>query len=84
MPARITLPFASADASSVIIATAPGALPSVPAAAYIGVARKTLSNWRALGEGPRYARLGKSRGRIVYRITDLDQFLAEHVIGGVR
>lgn len=84
MPARINLPFASTDASPVIIATPPGALPSVPAAAYIGVARKTLSNWRALGEGPRYARLGKSGSRIVYRVSDLDQFLAEHMIGGDR
>jgi hypothetical protein len=68
----------------IIIATPPGALASVPAGAYLGVTRKTLSNWRALGEGPPYARLGKSGARIVYRVADLDQFLAEHMIGSVR
>lgn len=53
-------------------------------AAYLGVAPKTLSNWRALGEGPRYVRLGKSHARIVYRVSDLDQYLADRVIGDVR
>lgn len=80
MPATL----ASPAASRLIIATAPGGLPSVAAAAYIGVAPKTLSNWRALGEGPPYVRLGKSHARIVYRITDLDRYLAERVIGGTR
>jgi hypothetical protein len=64
-----------------IIATPPGGLPSIAAAAYLGVARKTLSNWRALGEGPPYVRLGKSGARIVYRVSDLDQYLAERLIG---
>ena len=64
-----------------IIATPPAGLPSIAAAAYLGVARKTLSNWRALGEGPPYVRLGKSGARIVYRVSDLDQYLAERLIG---
>lgn len=74
----------SSTASPVIIATQPGGLPSVAAAAYIGVAPKTLSNWRARGEGPRFVRLGRSHARIVYRVSDLDQYLAEHLIGGDR
>ena len=61
-----------------------GAMPSVRAAAYVGISPKTLSNWRALGEGPVYARLGKSGARIVYRVADLDQYLADHLIGGGR
>lgn len=60
------------------------ALPSDKAATYLGFSSKTLANWRALGEGPRYARLGKSGARIVYRIADLDQYLADHVIGSAR
>jgi hypothetical protein len=90
MPGRTTPPRTTSIGSSspsvapVLIATPPAALASIPAAAYIGVARKTLSNWRALGEGPPYARLGKSGGRIVYRVSDLDQFLAEHMVGGGR
>lgn len=69
------------SSSPTIIATPPGGLPSITAAAYLGVASKTLSNWRALGEGPPYARLGKSGARIVYRVSDLDQYLAKHMIG---
>jgi len=69
---------------SIIIATPPGGLPSAAAAAYIGIAPKTLANWRALGEGPRYVRLGRSHARIVYRVADLDQYLADRVVGGVR
>jgi len=67
-----------------IFATQPAGLPSLAAASYIGVARQTLANWRVRGEGPPYARLGKSGARIVYRVSDLDRYLAEHMIGGDR
>ena len=80
MPGTIT----RSTASPIIIATPPCGLPSTPAAAYIGVSRKTLSNWRAIGEGPPYARFGKTGARIVYRVVDLEQFLAEHIVGAVR
>lgn len=71
--------------TSTSIAPPPAALPSVAAAAHIGVTRKTLSNWRTLGKGPKYVRLGKLPGaRIVYRVTDLDQFLAASVITDAR
>jgi hypothetical protein len=80
MPGTLASPYRA----RVIIATAPSGLPSAAAAAYIGVAPKTLSNWRALGEGPPYVRLGKSHARIVYRVSDLDQYLADRVVGGAR
>lgn len=67
-----------------VISTPPASLPSVAAAAYLGVSRKTLSNWRALGIGPRYARLGKAGARIVYRVIDLDEFLADRLVGDPR
>lgn len=67
-----------------MVALTPSALPSNTAAPYVGVSRKTLSNWRALGEGPPYVRLGKAGSRIVYRVADLDRYLAERVIGGGR
>ena len=60
------------------------ALPSDRAAVYVGFTPKTLANWRATGDGPPYVRLGKSGARIVYRVADLDQYLADHVIGGAR
>ncbi|WP_354023736.1 helix-turn-helix transcriptional regulator [Conyzicola nivalis] len=59
-------------------------LPSLAAAAYIGVAQQTLANWRVRGEGPPYAKLGRSRTRIVYRIADLDRYLADHMVGAAR
>lgn len=65
-------------------ATPPAGLPSLAAAAYIGVARQTLANWRVLGDGPPYAKLGKSGTRIVYRVSDLDRYLADHMVGGAR
>jgi hypothetical protein len=71
-------------APHVLFATPPAALPSIPAGAYIGVTRKTLSNWRSLGVGPAYARLGKSGARIVYRVVDLDRYIEEHMIGDAR
>ena len=54
-----------------------GALPPIDAAAYLGVSPRTLENWRASGDGPDYARLG---ARVVYRIVDLDKFLAKRVV----
>ena len=63
----------------------PAALPSAAAANYMGIAGQTLSNWRSLGEGPPYVRLGqKPGGRVVYRVGDLDEFLAAHLIGGTK
>jgi len=35
------------------------------------VSVRTLERWRALGEGPRYLRLGR---RIVYRHADVESF----------
>jgi len=66
------------------LAAWPAALPSARAAAYIGFSPKTLANWRATGDGPPYVRLGKSGARIVYRVSDLDEFLSDHVIGSSR
>jgi hypothetical protein len=60
-------------------ATPPAGLPTHAAAEYIGVARQTLANWRVRGDGPPYAKLGKSGMKIVYRVIDLDQYLADHV-----
>jgi hypothetical protein len=44
------------------------------AAQILGVAPKTLENWRTLGGGPRYSRL--SARKIVYRVADLNRFVA--------
>ena len=74
-------PRKSQPASVTVLA--PCSLQTDAAAAYIGVTRKTLANWRVLGEGPSYVRLGKSGSRVLYRVADLDAFLAAHVVGTV-
>lgn len=43
------------------------------AAAYLGLKPATLCNWRTLGKGPVFARLG---GAIRYRAADLEAWLA--------
>ncbi|MGN0094864.1 MAG: helix-turn-helix transcriptional regulator [Corynebacterium sp.] len=70
----------------------PGALPTPAAADYLGIRAQTLKNWRSLdaadrdagldtpSRGPRYVRLGSGR-TIVYRVADLDDYLAERVVG---
>ncbi len=42
---------------------------------YIGKPPKTLAQWRYLGKGPAYHKVG---GSIRYLQADLDAFLAEH------
>src|ERR1017187_8488195 len=43
------------------------------APAEVGVARKTLQEWRRLGKGPKFIRISN---RIFYRYSDLPDFLA--------
>ena len=43
------------------------------AAAYLGLSPKTLANWRHLGRGPRYLKLG---ARVVYPQAELEAFKA--------
>ena len=42
------------------------------AAGVLGVAPKTLANWRSQGKGPKFCRLGRAIG---YRQEDLDAFI---------
>jgi excisionase family DNA binding protein len=41
-------------------------------AAYLGVPTKTLEQWRYVGKGPAYAKVGK---HVRYRRTDVDAWL---------
>lgn len=56
----------------------PRRLSETEAALYLGVAKRTLQDWRCKGcGGPAYSKLGTAaRARIVYSISDLDAFLA--------
>lgn len=44
------------------------------AAAYLGLSRTTLDQWRSQGKGPRFL---KPCGRVWYRKEDLDRWLAD-------
>lgn len=57
-----------------------GTLSPKEAADYLGYAPQTLAGWRFQGRGPRYLKLGGGkRGKIRYRLEDLDNYLAECV-----
>ena len=58
-----------------------GLLDTEAAAKYLGVAEKTLRNWRAELRGPSYVKFGAA---VKYRVRDLDQFIAKHVITPAR
>ena len=49
-----------------------GRMDAANAAAYLGVSKKTMANWRSRSEGPRFCK----RGRIFYYRQDLDDWLA--------
>lgn len=60
------------DAESRAVQMQPRFLRARDAARHIGVAEKTLANWRSAGKGPRFSRLGRA---IVYAREDLDRFV---------
>jgi predicted DNA-binding transcriptional regulator AlpA len=49
-------------------------------AAELRIAGKTLENWRYLGRGPKYAKIGS---RIRYRRADVDRWLKSRTRGGM-
>lgn len=62
------------SASAVTMRLLPdGRMDPESAAAYLGVSSKTLANYRSRGIGPRFIK----RGRIFYRRSDLDSWLAD-------
>lgn len=50
-------------------------LTSERAAVLLGVRPGTLRNWRVTGNGPEFIRYGGPRGRVVYRLEDIQAFL---------
>ena len=53
------------------------ALDTPSAAKRIGVAAKTLENWRTMGRGPRYLKAG---ARVIYRPVDLDEWAEARIV----
>ena len=44
----------------------------------IGLAKVTIEQWRARGDGPAYSKVGR---RVVYKRSDVDAWLDEHKRG---
>ena len=49
------------------------------AAEYLDLDVGTLANWRSLGQGPKFRKIG---ARVVYDIEDLDAFYAQYPLHG--
>ena len=60
---------------------AQGLLDTAGAAKYLGVAPKTLTNWRAELCGPSYVKFSTT---VRYRRADLDEYISKHVITPAR
>lgn len=53
--------------------TAPHLLREIDAAAYLGLAPKTLARWRWAGKGPTFHKLGTA---VRYSVRELDAFIS--------
>lgn len=50
------------------------------AAAFLKVKETTLANWARLGKGPRFARSSDRRGKVWYRLEELERYLAQQSV----
>lgn len=73
-PASCTHPISTPTNAPVVLS-----LSTADAARAIGVSPKTLRNWRASAapKGPRFVRL--DGGTVLYRVVDIDEWLASRV-----
>ena len=46
----------------------------------LGISSRTLANWRCKGRGPAYIRLGKKRSPVMYRLSDVQDWIVEHQV----
>jgi hypothetical protein len=54
--------------------TPDGRLSRREAAKFVGVASRTLANWKCRGVGPSQTKVG---GRVFYRLADLETFVTD-------
>lgn len=47
------------------------------ASAYTGIGRASFEEWRCEGVGPRFVKLS---AKVLYRVADLDAFMAERIV----
>lgn len=63
------------DRVSTAIFSADSMVSTVDAARILGVAPKTLENWRVIGKGPQFRRIGR---RCLYRVEELHLFAEQN------
>lgn len=63
-------------------ATTPLTLTATEVASILHVTPTALARWRAEGRGPRWARTGDRKGRVIYRSSDVDAWLDARAQGG--
>ncbi len=54
------------------------------AAGRLGLSEKTLKRYASEGRGPRYSRTGDVRGRVMYRVSDLVEWLDQRRVSRTR
>lgn len=57
--------------------TAPRLLREIDAAAYLGLAPKTLARWRWAGKGPTFHKLGSA---VRYSVEELDSYISNAAV----
>lgn len=58
----------------------PIAVDTMTAAGLLHRAPHTLAQWRSEGIGPAYVRTGRKHSRVLYRISDLEKYLADNLV----
>lgn len=76
---HISGPISSADDGLDALADS-DLLTTARAARALGFTAKTLSNWRALGKGPDFIRIGSKHGAVRYEKSALVRFKAQHAV----
>lgn len=56
--------------------TQPLVLTQEQAAARLGVTKRAMANWRSMGRGPKFVKLGKV---VAYRPSDLSEFVNANI-----
>lgn len=60
----------------------PITLTSAEVASILHVTPTALARWRAEGRGPRWARTGDRKGRVIYLSRDVERWLDDRAQGG--
>lgn len=75
LPGQLALPIPE-QSNAPILRGVVGLITTAELATALGIAEQTLAGWRCSGQGPSYAKLGKS---VFYRLADVQSWVAASV-----